>query len=142
MPRTLSVEEYKELGKRYYGRRDYHKALDAFTEGIDASGGRDIQLYDYKAATYDKLDNSKAALAISRRMIQSFEKDPRVSVLEKSFGACFSHEHAFHGPPELFCATQLSSGLLTGHTGVPQGRPAVTKDGQEAASSADLRAWS
>lgn len=32
MPRTLSAIEYKELGKRYYTRKEYHAALDAFTE--------------------------------------------------------------------------------------------------------------
>jgi F-box/TPR repeat protein Pof3 len=72
------VEEYKELGKRYYGRRDYEKALDAFTDGIDASVGRDIQLYDYRAATYDKLENAIAALADSRQMIRAFQTDARV----------------------------------------------------------------
>jgi hypothetical protein len=35
MPRTLSSTEYKELGKRYYGRKDYQAALDAFTEVRD-----------------------------------------------------------------------------------------------------------
>jgi F-box/TPR repeat protein Pof3 len=79
MPRTLSVEEYKELGKRYYGRKDYQKALDAFTEGIDASAGRDIQLYDYRAATYDKMENMTLALTDARWMIKAYEKDPRVS---------------------------------------------------------------
>jgi hypothetical protein len=32
MPRTLSSAEYTELGKRYYARKEYQKALDAFTE--------------------------------------------------------------------------------------------------------------
>ena len=78
MPRTLSVEEYKELGKRYYGRRDYERARDAFTDGIDASTGRNIQLYDYRAATFDKLGDASAALADARYMIKNFEKDPKV----------------------------------------------------------------
>ena len=79
MPRTLSVEEYKELGKRYYGRKDYERARDAFTDGIDASTGRDIQLYDYRAATFDKLGDSSSALADARFMIKNFERDPKVS---------------------------------------------------------------
>lgn len=86
MPRTLSVEEFKELGKRYYGRKDYERSLDAFTDGIDASVGRDIQLYDYRAATYDKLNNMTAALADARHMIKAYEKDPRVRSF-KSRGA-------------------------------------------------------
>lgn len=35
MPQTLSAAEYKELGKRYYGRKDYQAACDAFTEVRD-----------------------------------------------------------------------------------------------------------
>jgi hypothetical protein len=41
--------------------------------------GRHIQLYDYRAATYDKLENESAALADARHMIKAFERDPRVS---------------------------------------------------------------
>ncbi|KIW02282.1 uncharacterized protein PV09_06432 [Verruconis gallopava] len=77
MPRTLSVEEYKELGKTYYIRKDFDRALGAFTDGINASVGRDVQLYDYRAAVYDKLENVIAALSDARYMIKTFENDPR-----------------------------------------------------------------
>lgn len=82
MPRTLSVEEFKELGKRYYGRKDFQRALDAFTDGINASTGRDIQLYDYRAATNMKLGNESGALSDAKHMIKAFEKDPKVSALQ------------------------------------------------------------
>lgn len=35
MPRTLSAAEYKELGKRYYAKKEYQAACDAFTEVRD-----------------------------------------------------------------------------------------------------------
>jgi F-box/TPR repeat protein Pof3 len=97
MPRTLSSAEYTELGKRYYARKEYQKALDAFTEarhthkiwiifgtdlvqGIEASTANDICLFDYRAATWEKLDNLPSALADGRRMIKVEKTDARVCI--------------------------------------------------------------
>ncbi|KAF2424949.1 RNI-like protein [Tothia fuscella] len=77
MPRTLSSTEYKELGKRYYGQKKYKDALDAFTEAIEANPSPDITLFDYRAATWEKLEDPQAALADSRRMIKAAKQDPR-----------------------------------------------------------------
>ncbi|KAE9988288.1 hypothetical protein EG328_011661 [Venturia inaequalis] len=77
MPRTLSAAEYKELGKRYYGRKDYQAACDAFTEGIAATTEFDSQLYDYRAAAWTKLEKPQNALVDSRSMIKNRKDDPR-----------------------------------------------------------------
>ncbi|TLD38618.1 hypothetical protein E2P81_ATG01161 [Venturia nashicola] len=77
MPRTLSAAEYKELGKRYYGRKEYQAACDAFTEGIAATSDFDPQLYDYRAAVWTKLEKPQNALVDGRNMIKHRKDDPR-----------------------------------------------------------------
>jgi F-box/TPR repeat protein Pof3 len=77
MPRTLSSSEYAELGKRYYALKEYQKALDAFTEGIEASTNTDISLFDYRAATWEKLANLQQALSDGRSMIKADKTNAR-----------------------------------------------------------------
>jgi F-box/TPR repeat protein Pof3 len=77
MPRTLSSSEYTELGKRYYARKEYQKALDAFTEGIEASTTTDISLFDYRAATWEKLEKLQPALSDGRSMIKADKTNAR-----------------------------------------------------------------
>jgi tetratricopeptide (TPR) repeat protein len=86
MPRTLSSSEFEELGKRYYKQKEYAKALDAFTEGIDASLSPNVDLLDCRAATFEKLGNLDAALRDGRRMIQLNKKSVKVSM-----PVCISH---------------------------------------------------
>lgn len=81
MATTMTSSELQELGKRYYGFKEYQKALDAFTEGIETSDIPEIGLLDNRAATYEKLDNLEAALLDGKRLIQLEKQDVRVSLL-------------------------------------------------------------
>lgn len=74
MPRVMSDAEYEELGRRYYKQKEYQKAIDAFTAGLDASSRPSYELLEYRAATYEKVDNLDAALRDGRRMIQLNKK--------------------------------------------------------------------
>lgn len=68
MPR--SADELCELGKQYYGAKQYDKALDTFTQAIDARSPPDVSLYDYRAATWEKLEKLEEALRDARQMIR------------------------------------------------------------------------
>jgi hypothetical protein len=47
-------------------------------QAIEASPNPDVSLFDYRAATWEKLENFKAALADGRLMIKAGKADPRV----------------------------------------------------------------
>ncbi|KAF1828408.1 hypothetical protein BDW02DRAFT_635195 [Decorospora gaudefroyi] len=86
MANNMSPEEYKELGRRYYKLKQYEKAAETFTNGIEACPT--ASLYDHRAATYDKLENLNAAVKDGREMIRLDKKDVKgylrtASVLEK-----------------------------------------------------------
>lgn len=86
MPRTMSPEEYQELGRRYYKLKQYEKAIETFTHGIESAPT--TSLYDHRAAAYDRLDNYDAAIRDGRSMIKHDKQDVRgylrtASVLEK-----------------------------------------------------------
>ncbi|KAJ4357615.1 uncharacterized protein N0V89_002191 [Didymosphaeria variabile] len=71
MARTLSPEEYQEIGKSYYKLKQYEKAVEAFTNGIDASVNPSTTLYDYRAAAYEKLADFAAAVKDGRLAIRT-----------------------------------------------------------------------
>lgn len=77
MPRTLSSEEYQELGKSQYKRKQYAKAAEAFTNGIDASPTPSAALYDYRAAAHEKLEDFSAAVKDGRLAIRTDKTDVR-----------------------------------------------------------------
>jgi F-box/TPR repeat protein Pof3 len=86
MARRMSPEEYQELGRRYYKLKQYEKAVETFTNGIDACAT--ASLYDHRAATHEKLQNFNAAVKDGREMIRLDKKDVKgylrtASVLEK-----------------------------------------------------------
>ena len=86
MARKLSPEEYQALGREYYKLKQYEKAIETFTNGIEAYPT--ASLYDYRAATYEKLENFNAAVKDGREMIRLNKKDGKgylrtASVLEK-----------------------------------------------------------
>ncbi|KAF7569081.1 F-box TPR repeat containing protein pof3 [Pyrenophora tritici-repentis] len=86
MARKMSAEEYQALGREYYKLKQYDKAIDTFTTGIEACPT--ASLYDYRAATYEKLDNFNASVKDGREMIRLNKKDVKgylrtASVLEK-----------------------------------------------------------
>jgi tetratricopeptide (TPR) repeat protein len=86
MARNISPEEYQELGRRYYKLKQFDKAVETFTSGIDACPT--ASLYDHRAATYEKLENFNAAVKDGRQMIRLDKKDVKgylrtASVLEK-----------------------------------------------------------
>ncbi|KAF2017552.1 RNI-like protein [Aaosphaeria arxii CBS 175.79] len=86
---TISPDEYLELGRNYYKQKNYEKAIEAFTHGIEASETPLITLLDYRAASYIKNENSNAALKDARDMIRMHKKDIRgylrtASLLEKT----------------------------------------------------------
>ncbi|KAF2450784.1 hypothetical protein P171DRAFT_348589 [Karstenula rhodostoma CBS 690.94] len=75
MARTLSPEEYQELGKSYYKLKQYEKAVEAFTTGIDASAIPSTTLYDYRAAAHEKLGDFNAAVKDGRLAIRTHKQD-------------------------------------------------------------------
>jgi len=77
MARTLSPEEYQELGKSYYKLKQYDKAVEAFTHGIDASVIPSATLYDYRAAAHEKLTDFNAAVKDGRLAIRTHKQDVR-----------------------------------------------------------------
>ena len=86
MARKMCPEEYQELGRQYYKLKQYEKALETLSQGIDAFPT--VGLYDHRAATYDKLQNHNAAVKDGREMIKLDKKDLKgylrtASVLEK-----------------------------------------------------------
>ena len=86
MARKMSSDEYQELGRRYYKLKQYEKAIEVLTQGIEAAPT--IGLYDHRAATYDKLKDFKAAVKDGREMIKLDKKEVKAylrtaSVLEK-----------------------------------------------------------
>lgn len=48
-------------------------------QAIEASTSPNVTLFDYRAATWEKLDDLPAALAEGRRMIKAGKTDARVS---------------------------------------------------------------
>ena len=86
MPRSMTPEEYQELGRRYYKLKQFDKALQTFNDAIDASPT--LGLHDHRAACYDKLGEYKAAVEDGRAMIKLDKQDVRghlrtASILEK-----------------------------------------------------------
>lgn len=75
MARTMSSDEYQELGKRYYKHKQYEKAVEAFSAGIEAAVNPSISLLDYRAASYDKLKVFNSALKDGREMIKYDKKN-------------------------------------------------------------------
>jgi F-box/TPR repeat protein Pof3 len=75
MARTRSPEEYQEIGKSYYKLKQYEKAIEAFTNGIDASAIPSATLYDYRAATHEKLGDFNAAVKDGRLTIRTHKQD-------------------------------------------------------------------
>ena len=86
MARRTSPEEYQELGRRYYKLKQYEKAIDVLTQGIEAAPT--LALYDHRAASYDKLKDFNAAVKDGREMIRLDKMEVKgylrtASVLEK-----------------------------------------------------------
>ena len=77
MPRTLSPEEHQELGKSYYKLKQYEKAIEAFTNGIEASAIPSATLYDHRAACYEKLADFSSAVKDGRNAIRTHKEDVR-----------------------------------------------------------------
>ncbi|KAH7394555.1 hypothetical protein BKA66DRAFT_509801 [Pyrenochaeta sp. MPI-SDFR-AT-0127] len=82
----MSAEEHQELGRRYYKLKQYEKAVEALTQGIDSTPT--LGLYDHRAASYDKLKDFNAAVKDGREMIKLDKKEVKgylrtASVLEK-----------------------------------------------------------
>lgn len=82
----MSPDEYQELGRRYYKLKQYEKAIETFTQGIESDPTS--SLYDHRAAAYDRLENYDAAVRDGRSMIKQYKEDVKgylrtASVLEK-----------------------------------------------------------
>jgi F-box/TPR repeat protein Pof3 len=86
MARKMSPDEYQELGRGYYKLKQYEKAVEAFTQGIDIAPT--LSLYDHRAAAYDRLEEYDAAIRDGRNMIKWDKQDVKgylrtTSLLEK-----------------------------------------------------------
>jgi F-box/TPR repeat protein Pof3 len=81
MARTMSPDEYQELGRRYYKQKQYEKAVEAFTEGIETANSQSMSLFDHRAAGYDKLAKFSLAVRDGRDMIKLDKQNVKVSKL-------------------------------------------------------------
>lgn len=77
MDKGFSPDEYEAIGKSYYRKKQYEKALEAFTSGIDASVIPTVALFDYRAAAFEKLANFHAAVKDGREAIRLNKRDVR-----------------------------------------------------------------
>lgn len=79
MARTLSPEDYLAIGKSYYKLKQYEKAITAFTDGIaaavDAGTLPSVSLYDYRAATYERIGDFTAAVKEGRLAIRTHKQN-------------------------------------------------------------------
>jgi len=73
----MRSQDYQELGKKHYKEKQYQKARDAFTLGIDSTNLPDLALLDSRAASHEKLGELNDALRDSRTMIKGDRKDVR-----------------------------------------------------------------
>ncbi|OCL10956.1 hypothetical protein AOQ84DRAFT_288207 [Glonium stellatum] len=73
----MSATEYRELGKKYYKQKEYQKAVDAFTEGIESMSIPTVDILNNRAASFEKLENFKLAVKDGRDMIKIDKKDVR-----------------------------------------------------------------
>ncbi|KAF1914168.1 hypothetical protein BDU57DRAFT_540148 [Ampelomyces quisqualis] len=86
MANQMSPNEYQELGRNYYKLKQYEKAAEAFTNGIEIAPA--LSLYDHRAAAYDRLQDYNAAVRDGREMIKIDKQDVKgylrtASILEK-----------------------------------------------------------
>jgi F-box/TPR repeat protein Pof3 len=82
----MSPGECQELGRQYYKSKQYEKALETFSAGIEAAPS--LGLYDHRAACYDRLKDFNAAIKDGRAMIKLDKQDVKgylrtASILEK-----------------------------------------------------------
>ena len=75
MTHTFAPEEYQEIGKSHYKHKQYDKAIEAFSNGIDASAVPSATLYDYRAACHEKLGDFSAAVKDGRLAIRTHKRD-------------------------------------------------------------------
>jgi F-box/TPR repeat protein Pof3 len=73
----FSPTEYEAIGVSYYKKKEYQQALQAFTAGINASAIPTVALYDYRAATHEKLADFHAAVKDGRDAIKLNRQDVR-----------------------------------------------------------------
>lgn len=78
MSRQFSVDQSEELGKYHYKRKEYQKALDAFTDGLARADRPLLSLMDCRAACFDKLADSHSALREGQKMIRTFKTSAKV----------------------------------------------------------------
>lgn len=70
----MSATNLQIQGRQAYKRGDYDKALECFNRALDRQ--QTVQLYDQRAATYDKLADFKKALQDAKAAIRSGDVDP------------------------------------------------------------------
>ncbi|KAF7190983.1 F-box/TPR repeat protein pof3 [Pseudocercospora fuligena] len=70
----MSVTELQTQGRRAYKDGAYSKALQYFDRALGRQ--QTVQLYDYRASTYEKLLNFQSALQDAKKAIQTGGEDP------------------------------------------------------------------
>jgi F-box/TPR repeat protein Pof3 len=78
MAPKMSAEEHQQVGKLYYKRGEYQKAIEAFTDAIDTISNPNIDILDNRAAAHDKLRDYAAAVKDGRSMIRLDKQDIKV----------------------------------------------------------------
>lgn len=70
----MSATNLQIQGRQAYKRGDFNKALECFNRALDRQ--QTVQLYDQRAATYEKLADFKKALQDAKAAIRSGDVDP------------------------------------------------------------------
>lgn len=70
MPHQIPASELQELARAQYQKQDYQKALTTITEAIEASTIPTAALLNDRAAVYEKLGETNAALIDTRTAIR------------------------------------------------------------------------
>ncbi|GAB7344317.1 hypothetical protein MBLNU457_2182t1 [Dothideomycetes sp. NU457] len=70
MPHQIPASELQELARAQYQKQEYQKALTTITEAIEASTAPTVALLNDRAAVYEKLGETSAALIDTRAAIR------------------------------------------------------------------------
>jgi len=70
MPHQIPASELQELARAQYQKQEYQKALTTITEAIEASTVPSVALLNDRAAVYEKLGETNAALIDTRAAIR------------------------------------------------------------------------
>lgn len=67
---TMSADEFKAEGNKYFAQKDFNKAIDYFTKAIEASSEPNHVLYSNRSACYASLKDFAQALTDAEKCVE------------------------------------------------------------------------